>query len=138
MDAMAFLDIPAGQDEVTRADFIQWSDKYIRFPCQEQLAGVDLYGARCSMLHAYGAVSRLSSAGKCRLIGYIDKSIPEVRYNPSGDKELVVVSITALKDAFFKGIDEFLVSAFADKNKAPIVEKRLRSFFQILPTRKPA
>ena len=64
MDAMAFLDMPAGQDEVTRTDFMKWTDRYIRFPCKEQLTGADLYGARCSLLHVYGADSRMSRTGK--------------------------------------------------------------------------
>ncbi len=135
MDAMAFLDMTAGQDEVARDDYIRWADRYIRFPCKEQLTGADLYGARCSMLHAYGAVSRLSRAGKCRMIGYLDKSVPEVRYDPSVSTELVLVSIPALKDAFFNGINAFLVDAIADKAKAPIVEERLETFVQIFPAK---
>lgn len=57
MDAMAFLNIPAGHTEVSRDDFIRWAERYVRFPCREQLTGADLYGARCAMLHAYGVVS---------------------------------------------------------------------------------
>lgn len=131
MDAMAFLDMPSGQEEVTRLDFIRWTERYIRFPCKEQLRGVDLYGARCAMLHVYGAVSRLSRVGKCRVIGYVDQSAPEVRYNPSAFPNLVLVSIAALKNAFFTGIDDFLVNAFADKAKAPVMEERLRTFTHI-------
>jgi len=134
MDAMAFLDMPKGQTEVKRKDFIDWAERYIHFPCKEQLTGADLYGARCSMLHAYGAVSRMSNAGECRVIGYMDKSLPEIRYETDEAlKHLVLVSIPALKDAFFKGIDKFLVDAFSDKKKAEIVEERLRTFVQQFP-----
>jgi hypothetical protein len=127
MDTMAYLDLPAGRDEVTRDDFIRWAERYIRFPCKEQLTGADLYGARCAMLHVYGVSSRLSRAGKCRQIGYMDHSVPEIRYNPSISKDLVLVSVAALKDAFFKGIDAFLVNAFANKAKAPVVEARFQT-----------
>ena len=63
MDAMAFLNMPAGHTEVSRDDFIRWAERYVRFPCREQLTGADLYGARCAMLHAYGVVSRIVEPG---------------------------------------------------------------------------
>lgn len=133
MDAMAFLNMPASQTEVSRDDFIRWAERYVRFPCREQLTGADLYGARCAMLHAYGVVSRMSRAGNCRMIGYLDQSLPEVRYNPSVAADLVLVSITALKEAFFRGLDDFLIDAFANKSKAPIIEERLRTFVHVFP-----
>jgi hypothetical protein len=55
MDAMAFLDMPDGQEDVTRSDFIRWADRYIRFPCKDQISGEDFYGARCALLHSYSA-----------------------------------------------------------------------------------
>src|SRR5580704_4026785 len=76
MDAMAVLDMPAGQEEVTRTDFIKWTTRYIRFNCKQQIAGADFYGARCAMLHGYTIKSRMSGAGKCRMIGYMDESVP--------------------------------------------------------------
>jgi hypothetical protein len=39
---MAFLGMPENQIDVTRQDFIQWVDRYIHFPCKEQLSGLDL------------------------------------------------------------------------------------------------
>jgi len=136
MDAMAFLNMPPGKTEVARKDFIKWADKYVEFPCINQISGVDFYGARCSMLHAYGAVSKLSKSGECRMIGYMDKSMPEVRYNPKISAEIVLVSIPALKNAFFNGIDKFLLDVFSDKAKAKIVEERLETFVHAFPAKK--
>jgi len=70
------------------------------------------------------------------MIGYVDKPIPgapEVIYRPAASKDLVLVSISALKRVFFTGIDDFLISAFANKTKAPIVEERLQTLMHILP-----
>lgn len=136
MDAMAYLDMPEAQQDVTRTDFIRWADCYIRFPCKEQLAGIDLYGARCAVLHQYGSVSALSRDGKCRLIGYMDRSIPEVRYDPSVSKELVLVSVQALAEAFFAGVDRFLVDIFSDREKARVAELRFKKMLQTIPTEK--
>lgn len=132
MDTMAYLDMPGGQQDVEKKDFISWVERYIKFPCKDQLTGLDLYGARCAMLHTYGARSKLSREGKCRMVCYMDKSIPEIRSKPGID-DLVMVSISALADAFFKGINEFLVDLFANKDKAAIAEIRLKELMQEYP-----
>lgn len=138
MDSMAYLAMPDGQTDVTGKDFIDWADRYIKFPCKDQLTAADLYGARCAMVHTYGVYSKMSREGKSRLIGYMDKSVPEVRYNPAVNKQLVLVSVPALAEAFFQGIDRFLVDVFSDKARAPIVEARMRNLIQCLPVSKDA
>jgi hypothetical protein len=124
--------MPANQEDVGRKDFVSWVERYIKFPCKEQLTGLDLYGARCAMLHAYGARSKLSREGKCRMVCYMDKGIPEIRSKPHV-KDLVIVSVPALADSFFRGIDEFLVNLFANTKKAAIAEERLKELMQELP-----
>lgn len=136
MDSMAFLAMPKGQTDVLRKDFIGWADRYIRFSCIEQLTGADLYGARCAMVHNYSVYSEMSRDGKCRLVGYMDKAVPEIMYNQEVSKELVLVSVPALAEAFSRGIDKFLVEAFSDKARAPVVEERMRKLVQCLPVRK--
>jgi hypothetical protein len=133
MDSMAFLGMPSDQQDVKKDDFVKWADRYIRFPCDDQLTGLDLYGARCAMIHSYGVVSDLSRKGQCRMVAYMDESVPEVRYNPAVTKDLVLVSVTALAEAFYNGIDRFLVDLFADKNRSEIAEKRLNWFIQKHP-----
>jgi hypothetical protein len=133
MDAMAYLDMPDRQDDVTRSDFIRWVDRYIRFDSSEPVTGEDLYGARCAMLHSYGVVSKLSRDNKCRMVAYMDKAIPAVRFDESIDKGLLMLSIAALKDAFFSAIDRFLVAAFADKAKSAVVERRLPWLMTVVP-----
>ena len=136
IDSMAYLAMPKEQMDVAGRDFIEWADRYIRFPCKDQLTGADLYGARCAMVHTYSVHSKMSREGKARLIGYMDKSVPEVRYNPDVNKQLVLVSVPALAEAFFKGIERFLVDAFSDKERAPIIEARMRNLIQCLPVSK--
>lgn len=136
IDTMAYIAMPDSQDDVTRGDFVRWADQYIKFPCREQLTGWDLYGARCAMLHNYGTASGLSRNGKCRQIGYMGKSVPEVQFNPNVSNVLVLVSVPALGDAFFSGVDKFLLALFTDKEKAPIAEERLKKLVQAIPLRK--
>jgi len=133
IDAMAFLNMPGNQEDVESCDFIEWVDKYIKFPCKEQLTGNDLYGARCGMLHSYSAFSRMSRNGECRNIGYMDHSVPEIRFNPEISKSLVLVSIEGLAKAFFEGLDKFLIDVFSKKEKADIVEERFKKLVHTLP-----
>ena len=128
IDTMAFLDMPVTQTEAGRDDFIKWADQYISVThYRERLTGIDLYGARCGLLHQYGVESKLSRDGKCRMLGYMDPSgIPILR--DSRHPDLLMVSITALKHAFFAGIDKFIADAFADADKRKIVTERMRKF----------
>ncbi|MBA3066114.1 hypothetical protein KJ633_03740 [bacterium] len=133
IDTMDYLDMPGNQEDVEKKDFIDWVKKYIRFPCKEQLAGIDLYGARCGMLHSYSIQSKLSRQNRCRQIGYMNKGKPEVRYNPEVTKDLVMVSIEALVESFFKGIDQFLINLFSNPKKSKIAEERLKKIVMTVP-----
>lgn len=132
MDAMAYLGIPEGQEEVGKHDFIAWAERYVHFPGTEQLTGADLYGARCAMLHAYGAKSRLSRAGKCRLIGWVDRLDPPVKYSPSVSEDVVMVSLTGLRDALFAGIDQCLIDIYSNPQKAKVADKRFQGLVHVL------
>lgn len=133
MDAMAYLNMPDGQEDVTRKDFVAWVEKYIAFPCAEQLTGLDLYGARCSMLHNYSAFSQLSRQKKCRMVGYMDRSVPQVIYNPRVSKDLVMVSVAGLAEAFFTGVDRSIIDLFGDPARAPLARTRLRRLVHAFP-----
>jgi hypothetical protein len=127
IDAMAFLSMPVGQQDVKGADFIAWAEKYIHFPSKEQLTGLELYGARCGLLHTYSVISKLSREGKCREVGYVDDSVPEVIYHPEKHADLVMVSVTGLAEAFFRGVDRFIIEAFGDPVRAPLAVERLQT-----------
>ena len=136
IDAMAYLNMPENQDDVIRNDFVNWVERYISFPCREKLTGLDLYGARCGMLHQFGTASRLNREGKCRQVGYLPKCKPEVIYNPEVSTDLVMLSIKGLADAFFNGIDRFLVDLFANSDKAKVAEKRFPNLVHVLKKQK--
>lgn len=61
IDAMAFLSMPDKQEDVTRKDFVDWVDAFLKFNSANEVSGLELYGARCGMVHNYGVFSRLSS-----------------------------------------------------------------------------
>ena len=133
IDAMAFLGMPGRREDVARGDFIAWADTYISFPCKEQVTGSDFYGARCGMLHNYSAFSKMSKKKRCRNIGYMDKSVPEVRYNPEASESLVLVSVPALADAFYRGVEMFLEELFQNEERTKLASERLNKMMHVIP-----
>lgn len=133
IDTMAYLSMPEGQQDVRQQDFVDWAERYIRLPCQQTLTGLDLYGARCAILHTHGAESRLSRERKCRQLVYADRMSPEVIYNPGVDSTVVMVSLEALVNAFFLALDKFLIDLFSDREKAAVAESRLNKLLTLVP-----
>lgn len=128
MDTMAFLGMPTDQEDVTRNDFVTWVDRYIDFETDVQPKGLDFYGARCSMLHTLGVVSRLNRRGECRKIVYVASDSRRVIYDPTIDSDIFLISIESLQIAFFSGLDRFLVELFSDPDRAATAESRLQWF----------
>ncbi len=136
MDTMAYLGMPAGKEDVSKRDFVEWVDRYVRFDGPLQLTGLDLYGARCGVLHAYRTASRLSREGKCRQVIYkYQRGGQPIHYRPEVDPSVVIVSIEALVEAFFSGVDRFLVDLFKDKSRGALADQRFHGMFHILPAK---
>jgi hypothetical protein len=94
-------------------------------------------GARCAMPHSFGAQSRMSRNGQCRVILWMDNADPPILFRPELHSiEYVMVSIVALKDAVFRGIDRFLIKLYKDpkSKEAQLADKRLQSFVHKMPT----
>jgi len=136
IDAMAYLAMPEGLQDVRSEDFINWADQYIRFPGKEQITGADLYGARCAMLHSFGAQSKMSRNGQCRVVIWMDKAVPPIIFRPDVQPGYVMVSIVALRDALFEGMDRFLINLYKEPNskEAKLADKRFQSFVHKMPT----
>ncbi|MFL5440701.1 MAG: hypothetical protein ACJ79W_16200 [Myxococcales bacterium] len=136
MDTMAYLGMPAGKQDVSRIDFVDWVERYIRFDGPHQPFGLDLYGARCGVLHAYRTASRLSREGKCRQVIYKYQSGGEpVHYRPEVDPSVAIVSIEALAQALFAGIDRFLVDLFKDNTRGALADQRFHGMFHTVPAK---
>ncbi len=131
IDTMAYLGLPEGSNKVKGVDFEEWCDRYIQFPGRENVSGLELYGARCGILHTHSATSSLSRSGKVREIFYDDKANPPVLSNKEDAPDTVIVSISALMEVFFSGVDRFLVDVFADERRAVIANERLESLLHL-------
>jgi len=70
IDILAWLNRNEDHKDVTKSDFIVWVDKYLLPANKLSVSSVDLYSARCSLLHSYTSESSLSREGKAKEIFY--------------------------------------------------------------------
>lgn len=131
IDAMAYLGLPSGKKEVHRNDYIEWVDRYMKTDPKQsyQYKGIDLYGARCGIVHRYGVESRLSDNDKCKIFSYHNGS--EHYYKPQIDKKLVLISIPRFTNDFFKAVQEFLRAARHDNDLKARIDSRILGLFRV-------
>jgi len=131
IDAMSFLAMPLGQKKVHRRDYVNWVEKYMKTDPKQpyQYKGIDLYGARCGIVHRYGVKSRLSEKGQCKIFAYHNGS--EHIYNPKVDGNFVLISIRRFTNDFFDAVEEFLQDMIIDKNVKSRVDSRILGLFRV-------
>lgn len=133
IDVMASLSRPAGKAKVDRQDFMAWVRGYLYLGHPDAPTPEEIYGARCGLLHAYESASAFSATGGLREICYLDRSVPTVLYNPEVSTEIVMVSVPAFVQAFFRGIDGFRADVVSDPTREAMVRERFATMFHVLP-----
>lgn len=129
IDITAGIERPAAKLDTDRADFIAWADKYLCLSGPEySLTGLDVYAARCGLLHGYTTNAKLVRKGKAVSLGWVDRMDPPVRANE--DKSLVIGSLSALFKAYLSGVADSLKRINGDEALAALVNERLQHMFQ--------
>jgi hypothetical protein len=126
IDTMAYLALPVGKEKQGRSDFIEWVDTYLKaHPSQPyQYRGLDVYGARCALLHAYGSEADFHEKyPESKKFGYHDGG--KHAYDPHVEERLVLVGTASFLNDLVSGIEEFLKACSADKQLRARVEARL-------------
>lgn len=138
IDAMAYLTMPTGKDKVTRADFVAWAEMYLQFRDANKnptlaLPGIELYAARCALVHTYSSEADLHKEGKAkRQIGYGDEFLPEVA-EKADVEHFVMLSIRGLVDAFARGVAATLQDIKGDEPRRKVFAERLNRMVHELP-----
>lgn len=128
IDAMASLTMPDGQKEVRGRDFISWVETYMRSGSQQyQYCGIDLWGARCGLLHRYSPNSRHSDAGQCKKLVYSTRH--DHLYNSAQENNIVVISANLIVTDFFGAMSNFLKDILSNPEVKARVDKRFKEFF---------
>lgn len=130
IDSMAYLSLPVSKEYPSRTDFADWCDKYLKFNCDEKIAGLEWFAARCGLIHQYTAESKLSKDGKVRMIGYYGGEGPDIIYRPENSQDLVMVRIQGFVDAFLNAVDQFMIDLFSTGNRSLVEEKFNKMFHE--------
>jgi hypothetical protein len=109
------------ESDVTKNDYIQWINTYVKPEMNLGCKAIDLYAARCSTLHTYTSESRLSRNGKAKIILYkwkkADKALEHVM-GFLGYEDRIVIEGDKLKTLFFAGMGECLEKMDFEEDEA--------------------
>lgn len=137
IDILAWLTRPTSQPDVQRKDFISWVEKYILPNTSLTCNAIDLYAARCALVHSYISESKLSREGKAKQIFYVwgnaDEEHLQKLIDAEGSYNAVSIHIDKLYDGLKKGIVEYINLLFGDSQQAQIVYERAKKFFSDIP-----
>lgn len=137
IDALAYINMPITRSKNTKIDFINWVNKYLKaHPSQTyQYRGIDIYGARCALLHAFSseAAFHQESPDTIRFV-YTDGG--KHVFKSKVDSTLAIIGIVSLINDFIIGVGNFLKdlhSRIADSSEKSIIQKRMNKIFAIIP-----
>jgi len=121
----------------TRNDFIRWVDNYLLKARPLKCTAIDLYAARCGLLHTSTPDSLLSSTGKARLICYAwgeaeVKDMQRVIDLTNKSNEFVAVHANELYQAWLSGLVFWGEDLDKDSNRSARVFSKARKFFSDL------
>jgi hypothetical protein len=128
LDTMALLACPVGKQSQSRADFIAWVDKYLSADTgsEYQYEGIDVYAARCAVLHSYGSVAALhSGANPPRKFGYTDNG----PHRKDDTERFALISVAVLIHDFSRAMETFINEIRNDSELKRRVDSRIHSLF---------
>lgn len=121
IDQMGWLARPAGKPDSDRSDFIRWVELYL-FPATGiDCSALDLYAARCGILHSQAAEARLTREEEAAEIWYASgKPIPhelESLYHVIADEDAPkrAIHVEELHDAFEQAVERFFAALETDE-----------------------
>ncbi|MDZ7860597.1 MAG: hypothetical protein U5O15_08040 [Candidatus Krumholzibacteriota bacterium] len=133
IDCMSALHRPVDQQKVQKQDFLDWSSKYIIPYLNFDCTPLDLYSARCGIIHTYTPDSALTRNNKAKTVYYAcgPAKVKDLRKSiklTHEDKNITAIQIEVLIEALKKGIQDF-ESDIRECGFENIVFERASNFF---------
>ena len=136
IDIMAWLNRDEEHEDVTRSDFILWAETFLLPDSGLSCTAIDLYAARCSLIHSYTAESRLSREGKASEIFYAWGNAQEQDLQKLiewvNTRDAKAVHVEKLFAALKVGVGRFITFV----QHAELVRARAEKFFTNMPPMK--
>ncbi len=137
IDTVGWLD--SGRTFATRNSLINWTEQYLLTAKRLSCTAMDLYAARCGLLHTFTPNSQLSSDQKARRICYawgesraedLQRTIDLAR----NGNEYVAVKVEELFAAWCDGVLAFTTELESDAERNERVVTKARNFFSQMGT----
>lgn len=125
IDAMGNVDRPDSPDFGTAEDFKEWVRRYFHLSGETTVTADEWWAARNAIVHTFGVYARAHKTPGERVLGSLADASPRVMYNPRVDKDLVLVDVLAMREAFLAGMESFLTAARSDRERWPTIERRI-------------
>ena len=132
IDTTGWLD--SAERDATRASFLQWVDSYLLKVKPLACTSLDLYAARCGLLHTFTPDSRLSIEGKARRICYAwgTASVQNLQRTidlMNKSSEIVAVHVNELYEGWRLGLSAFVTELESDLTRKARVYEKAGKFF---------
>jgi hypothetical protein len=128
------LAAPPDVRDATKATFIDWSEQYLVTQLKSidgrPLTALDLYAARCGILHTSSSVSRLGRDGTARDIFYKFQGRHGVNLGLNARLEPVILDIGHFAVAFKEGGLAFISFLNQDPTRIETALTRSLTFFR--------
>jgi len=126
--------VEARANEGTRQSFTRWVDSYLLSSQILRCTSLDLFAARCAMVHTLSAESDLSRCGKARAIFYAwgnreAEELNDALAHAGKSDQAVGVHIGQLREAFLVGVDKWATDVRQDSERLKQVEAQGRKWF---------
>lgn len=134
IDTMAFLSLPTGRDTQTKADFTAWVDIYLKGHADQpyQYRGIDVYGARCAVLHAFGSEADFHEKNRdAKKFGYHDGGMHA--YDTAINAHFVMIGTASFLNDVICAVHTFGQACATDVDLRQRVEARLPRVLANLP-----
>jgi hypothetical protein len=130
IDVIASLDTGG---RASRKGFIKWVATYLLKDAALECNAIDLYAARCGVVHTLTAQSDLSRSGKARVIAYAwgnaDAQMLRSATALMKRNDVVHVHVTELVVAFRNGIATYLDDIGSDSMRQQVFEKAVGEWY---------
>jgi hypothetical protein len=135
LDTLAFLSMPEGKEQQTRTDFIAFVDTYLRAHDGQQYKypGIDVYAARCALLHRYGSEVRLHDKDPTIIRFGYGGGGGKHTFDPEISPNLAIIGTAYLLNDIAMAVSEFMTACRTDVALRTRVEQRLPHVIKTFP-----
>jgi hypothetical protein len=132
IDTVGWLD--SNEEFATKRSFTNWVDTYLLKVKPLACSSLDLYAARCGLLHTFTPESQLRSSGKARYICYAwgTAAVQDLKRTlelTNNSDKCVVVHVNDLVEAWQSGVLCFCEELDKDPDRKSKVCKKADRFF---------